>query len=101
MKPQLVTWLVRAGIAVPAACLALAFGIFLGQCLYWLRFGRWLDWTLFSDHAIPGSASAGEPWRGAQRLVEWLTTAPVELGTFVAGFILVVLYFWVRVSARR
>jgi len=101
MKPNWVTWLVRAGIAALAACVALAFGIFLGQCLYWLRFGRWPDWALYSDHAIPRSRLSGEHWRGAQKLIEWLTTAPVELATFVAGVTLVALYIWLRISARR
>ena len=98
MKPQFVAWAIRAAILLFGAGIVLALGIALGQCLYWLRFGRWRDWTASAD-AHP--SAAGAQWKGVRILLDWLLLAPVELATFIAGLSLVAFYIAARMSSRR
>jgi hypothetical protein len=96
-----VTVLGRAGCLLIAAALAFAIAVLIFQCVYWLRFAAWFDWT---DPDSPKFTGAGWPegsWKGANALFDLFLSAPVQLCASIAGFVLIALYIWVRSSARR
>ena len=101
MKPQHQTLLGRAGVLVLLSAIAFVAGAFVFQCLYWLRFGSWFDWTDPDGPHFPGQGWTGGSWKGVQAIFDLIVTAPVQLFASVTGLLLVILYIWVRSSSRR
>ena len=101
MKPQHVPVLGRAGCLLIAAALAFAAAVLFFQCVYWLRFATWFDWTDPDGPKFPGNGWATGAWKGANATFDLFLSAPVQLAASITGFILVALYVLVRSSARR
>lgn len=96
-----VSSLARAGGWALLAPVAFAVGAFVFQCVYWLRFGSWFDWTDPDGPAFPGSNWSGGPWKGVGALLDLILAAPVQLFASITGLTLVALYVWVRSLTRR
>ena len=101
MKTQPVSLVARAGALTMLVVVAIALGVFVLQCLYWLRFDSWFDWSDPNGPRFPGSSWSGGPWKGMQAFFDLIVTAPVQLFASVTGLILVVLYVWVRSPSRK
>jgi hypothetical protein len=100
MKPLPVTVLARAFIWALFAVVAAAAAAFCFQCLYWLRFGSWFDWTDPDGPAFPGRSWSGGAWKGANIIFDFFLSAPVQLSVSIAGLVLVAIYVWVRMASR-
>ena len=101
MKPQHQTLLGRAGVLMLLAAIAFVAGAFVFQCLYWLRFESWFDWTDPDGPHFPGQGWSDGSWKGVQSIFDLIVTAPVQLFASITGLMLVSLYVWVRSSSRR
>lgn len=82
------------------AAIAVAVAAFCFQCLYWLRFGSWFDWTDPDGPAFPGPSWSGGAWKGANAIFDYFLSAPIQLSASIAGLILVAIYVWVRAATR-
>ena len=100
MKPLPVAVLARALVWALFAVVAAAVAVFLFQCLYWLRFGLWFDWTDPDGPAFPGRSWSGGSWKGANIVFDFFLSAPIQLSVSIAGFVLVAIYIWVRSATR-
>lgn len=101
MKPQHLSLLARGGAVAATAAITFALGALVFQCLYWLRFDSWFDWTDPNGPSFPGPSWSGGSWKGVQAIFDLIVTAPVQLFASITGLILVVLYVWVRSQSRR
>lgn len=101
MKPRHVSLLTRAGVLALLAVVALAMGVLVFQCLYWLRFASWFDWTDPDGPSFPGHGWPNGSWKGAQATFDLFLSAPVQLSASIAGLILIAIYIWVRTLSRR
>jgi hypothetical protein len=101
MKPQHVPPLGRVGCLLIAATLAFAAAVLVFQCVYWLRFAAWFDWTDPDGPKFPGHGWAAGSWKGANATFDLFLSAPVQLSASVTGFILVAVYIWVRSLGRH
>lgn len=101
MKPLHVSLLARAGAMTFLALVAVALGALLFQCLYWLRFDSWFDWSDPERPPFPGPSWSGGPWKGTQAFFDLIVAVPVQLAASVAGLILVAIYIAARSSGRR
>lgn len=101
MNPQHVAWLVRGGIFAIAAAVLLAATMLVVQILLWLKFDRWLDWATIYGLVFHDGGGPSRSWRGFRNIAEWIVTAPVELGSWVAAVILLLIFTAVRISNRR
>jgi hypothetical protein len=99
MKPVSVVG--RAGCLLLAAPLAFAAAVLAYQCIYWLRFGAWLDWTDPDGSKFSGASWSDGSWKGANALFDLFLSAPVQLAASITGFVLVALYVFVRSMGRR
>ena len=84
-----------AAFILAAACLLLF------QGLYWLRYDKWFDWTTGDEPAFLGARTAAGHWKGVERIFEWAVSGPIELWSFVAALLLLTVFTFVRISARR
>jgi hypothetical protein len=100
VKPLPVAWLARALVWALFAAVAAAIAAFCFQCLYWLRFGSWFDWTDPDGPAFPGPSWSGGAWKGANAIFDYFLSAPIQLSASIAGLILVAIYVWVRAATR-
>jgi hypothetical protein len=100
MKPHR-SLLARGGVVALLGAIVFVLSVFVFQCLYWLRFDSWFDWTDPNGPRFPGQSWAGGPWKGVQAIFDLIVTAPVQLFASITGLILVVLYVWVRRSGQR
>ncbi len=101
MKPQPVTWTVWAGALVLAAFILAAFGVLLFQGLYWLRFDQWYDWTAPDGPRFVSAGTQGAHRQGIEEISVWMSSAPMELWTFAAAFILLLLFTLAGIFGRR
>jgi hypothetical protein len=100
MKPLPVAWLARALVWALLAAVAVAVAAFFFQCLYWLRFSSWFDWTGPDGPAFPGPSWSGGAWKGANVIFDFFLSAPIQLSASIAGLVLVGIYVWVRAATR-
>lgn len=101
LKAQPLSLLARAGVVMVLAAILCALSVFAFQCLYWLRFDSWFDWTDPNGPRFPGHGWSSGSWKGMQAILDLIVTAPVQLFASVTGLILIVLYVWLRSSSRR
>ena len=101
MKPEHVAWLVRLGVFVVAAVVFLAATMFVVQFMMWLKSDRWLDWSIIYALVVHGGSAPTGSWSGFRNLSEWIVTAPVEVGSWFAAVILLIVFTVVRIFARR
>ena len=101
VSPRYLSLLARGGAIALFAGIAFVLAAFIFQCLYWLRFDAWFDWTDPDGPRFPGPGWSGGPWKGVQAIFDLIVTAPVQLFASVTGLILVVLYVLVRRSNNR
>ena len=101
MRTEPVSLLARGGAVAVIAAIVFALSALAFQCLYWLRFGLWFDWTDPHGPRFPGQGWSVGPWKGLQAIFDLIVTAPVQLFASITGLILVVLYVWVRSLKRR
>ena len=100
MKTERVTWIAWTGALSLVSFVFAAVCVLLFQGIYWLRFDRWYDWTS-PDGPSFFETSQGTRWQGIAEIADWMSSAPMELWTFAAAFILLVLFTVVRISGRR
>jgi hypothetical protein len=100
MKSLPVAWLARALVWALFAAVAVAVAAFCFQCLYWLRFGSWFDWTDPNGPTFPGPSWSGGAWKGANAIFDYFLSAPIQLSASIAGVILVAIYVFVRAATR-
>ena len=100
VKPLPVAWLARALVWALFAVVAAAVAAFCFQCLYWLRFGSWFDWTDPDGPHFPGPAWSAGAWKGANTIFDFFLSAPIQLSASIAGLVLVVIYVWVQTATR-
>src|SRR5580765_3725203 len=100
MKSLPVAWLARALVWALFAAIAVAVAAFCFQCLYWLRFDSWFDWTDPDGPAFPGPSWSGGAWKGTSAIFDFFLSAPIQLSASIAGLVLVGIYVWVRAATR-